>query len=72
MDDQTHEEISDDKKGVVTVKLPLPPGFMTTVWNDDQRFKNTYFHKFGSNYSYTTFDWGIRDKDGYYYILGTN
>ena len=70
LDDKTHEEISDDKKGVVTVKLPLPPGFMTTVWNDDQRFKNTYFHKFGSNYSYTTFDWGIRDKDGYYYILG--
>ena len=41
---------------------------MSTVWGDDQRFVQTYFKDFKNIYS--TFDWGIRDKDGYYFILG--
>ena len=38
------------------------------MWGDDQRFVQTYFKDFKNIYS--TFDWGIRDKDGYYFILG--
>jgi propionyl-CoA synthetase len=43
---------------------------MSTVWGDDERFVRTYFTTFASRMVYTTFDWGIRDKDGYYFILG--
>jgi propionyl-CoA synthetase len=59
-----------DEKGVVAVVPPLPPGCMTTVWGQDERFVQTYFTSFPGKMVYTTFDWGIRDKDGYYFILG--
>src|SRR3972149_695895 len=49
---------------------PLPPGCMSTVWGDDERFVKTYFTTFSSRMVYATFDWGIRDQDGYYFILG--
>src|SRR5215468_3537453 len=49
---------------------PLPPGCMSTVWGDDERFVKTYFQTFRGRLTYSTFDWGIRDKDGYYFILG--
>jgi propionyl-CoA synthetase len=64
------KEVKDGEKGVVTVKPPLPPGCMSTVWGDDERFVNTYFKDFKDQLVYSTFDWGIRDKDGYYFILG--
>jgi propionyl-CoA synthetase len=64
----TGKEVQDGEKGVVTITPPLPPGCMSTVWGDDERFVQTYFKDFRNIYS--TFDWGIRDKDGYYFILG--
>ena len=54
----------------MTISPPLPPGCMSTVWGDDERFVNTYFKDFKDQLVYSTFDWGIRDKDGYYFILG--
>ena len=63
-------EVKQGEKGVVTVKPPLPPGCMSTVWGDDERFVATYFKGFKGQLMYSTFDWGIRDKDGYYFILG--
>ena len=59
-----------DEKAVVAVVPPLPPGCMSTIWGDDERFVKTYFSTFSKKLVYTTFDWGIRDKDGYYFILG--
>jgi propionyl-CoA synthetase len=59
-----------NEKGVVAIVPPLPPGCMTTVWGDDERFVNTYFKGFGDRLVYSTFDWGIRDAEGYHYILG--
>jgi propionyl-CoA synthetase len=64
------EPVADGEKGVVAVEPPLPPGCMSTVWGDDERFVNTYFRTFRGRLTYSTFDWGIRDKDGYYFILG--
>jgi propionyl-CoA synthetase len=61
---------ADDEKGVVAIVPPLPPGCMTTVWGDDERFVKTYFTTFTAKQVYSTFDWGIRDEDGYYFILG--
>jgi propionyl-CoA synthetase len=64
----TGKPVADGEKGVVTITPPLPPGCMSTVWGDDERFVQTYFKDFKNIYS--TFDWGIRDKEGYYFILG--
>ena len=63
-------EADADEKGLVSVVPPLPPGCMSTVWGDDERFVKTYFSTFESKLVYSTFDWGIRDADGYHYILG--
>jgi propionyl-CoA synthetase len=63
-------EVGADEKGVVAIVPPLPPGCMSTVWGDDERFVNTYFSTFTSRQVYSTFDWGIRDSEGYYFILG--
>jgi propionyl-CoA synthetase len=63
-------EVGPNEKGVVAIVPPLPPGCMTTVWGDDERFVRTYFSSFHDKQVYSTFDWGIRDEDGYHYILG--
>jgi propionyl-CoA synthetase len=68
--EDTGAECGIDEKGVVTVEPPLPPGCLSTVWSQDERFVETYFKDFKDKLVYTTFDWGIRDKDGYYFILG--
>jgi propionyl-CoA synthetase len=68
--EQTGQPVGDGEKGVVAIAPPLPPGCMSTVWGDDERFVNTYFKDFKNQLMYSTFDWGIRDKDGYYFILG--
>jgi propionyl-CoA synthetase len=68
--EQTGQEVGANEKGVVCVIPPLPPGCMSTVWGQDERFVQTYFTSFKDRLIYTTFDWGIRDDDGYYFILG--
>jgi propionyl-CoA synthetase len=69
-DENTGEEVGADTKGVVAVEYPLPPGCMTTIWGDDDRFVSTYWRSVHGKMAYSTFDWGIRDKDGYFFILG--
>ena len=59
-----------NEKGVVVIEAPLPPGCMQTVFGDDQRFIDTYWSNYPAEQVYSTFDWGIRDEDGYYFILG--
>jgi propionyl-CoA synthetase len=59
-----------DQKGVVAIEGPLPPGCMQTVWGDDERFVKTYWQTVPGKLVYSTFDWGIKDKDGYFFILG--
>ncbi|MBI5277892.1 MAG: propionate--CoA ligase [Burkholderiales bacterium] len=70
-DENTGEELTGaGKKGVVAIEGPLPPGCMQTVWGDDERFVNTYWKSIPNRLVYSTFDWGIRDEDGYFFILG--
>jgi len=59
-----------NEKGVVVIEGPLPPGCMQTVFGDDDRFVSNYWSTFTSEQVYSTSDWGIRDDDGYYFILG--
>jgi propionyl-CoA synthetase len=63
-------EAAPGEKAVVAVVPPLPPGCMSTVWGDDERFVKTYFGTFSRKQVYSTFDWGIRDEEGYWFILG--
>jgi propionyl-CoA synthetase len=57
------------EKGVLTFVPPLPPGCMTTIWQDDARFIQSYFSHF-KELLYSSLDWAIRDEDGYTFILG--
>ena len=71
IDETTGEEVSGlGQKGVVAIEGPLPPGCMQTVWRDDARFVDTYWKSIAGMLVYNTFDWGIQDKDGYFFILG--
>jgi propionyl-CoA synthetase len=71
VDEQTGQDITGaGQKGVVVIEGPLPPGFMQTVWRDDERFVKTYWSSVAGRQLYSTFDWGIRDEDGYFFILG--
>jgi propionyl-CoA synthetase len=71
LDEHTGAELSGaGQKGVVVIEGPLPPGCMQTVWRDDARFVKTYWQSIPGRLVYSTFDWGIRDEDGYYFILG--
>ncbi|MDT7522207.1 propionate--CoA ligase [Rhodoferax sp. TBRC 17198] len=71
IDENTSEELTGpDQKGVVAIEGPLPPGCMQTVWRDDERFVKTYWSSIPGKQLYSTFDWAVRDKDGYFFILG--
>ncbi len=68
--ESTFQEVGSDEKGMLCAVPPLPPGCLQTVWGDDERFLKTYFTAVPGKQYYSTFDYAIRDKDGYYFILG--
>jgi len=71
LDENTGEELNGaGQKGVLALRYPLPPGCMQTVWGDDERFVQTYWRSIPGQQVYSTFDWAVRDADGYYFILG--
>lgn len=53
--------------GNIALRLPLPPGFMTTLWQNDDRFKEAYMSEFPGFYSAS--DAGFRDEQGYLHIM---
>ncbi|WP_394220834.1 propionyl-CoA synthetase [Alteromonas gracilis] len=63
-----NEEQSEGEKGAIAIKLPLPPGCLTTIWQDHQRFVDGYLREFEGYYS--TGDNGYIDEDGYVFIMG--
>jgi propionyl-CoA synthetase len=68
--ESTGEDLPAGQKGVVAIAPPLPPGAMSTIWGDDERFVQTYFTSIPGRGLYSTFDWGRVDQDGYWFILG--
>jgi propionyl-CoA synthetase len=70
LDEKTGQDLGPDQKGVVAIVPPLPPGAMTTIWGDDKRFVETYFTSIPGRQVYSTFDWGLVDDEGYWFILG--
>ena len=69
LNEHTGEPCGANEKGMVVIEGPLPPGCIQTIWGDDQRFVQTYWSLF-TRPVYATFDWGIADADGYFFILG--
>jgi len=65
----TGDDAPAGEKGVLVIQPPLPPGCMTTVWRNDERFVDSYFSHF-KELLYSSLDWAIRDTDGYTFILG--
>ncbi|MEP7186275.1 MAG: propionate--CoA ligase [Rhodanobacter sp.] len=69
IDESTGKAVAAGVKGVLVFEPPLPPGCLTTVWGDDERYVRSYFSHF-KELLYSSLDWAIRDEDGYTYILG--
>jgi propionyl-CoA synthetase len=67
--EESGEEVGANERGVLTIVPPLPPGCMSTVWGDDERFVETYFSDFPEQL-YSTFDWAMKDDEGYHFIMG--
>lgn len=63
-------ECGPNEKGIAAVVPPLPPGCLSTVWGQDERFISTYFSLFKEPLVYSSYDWAIKDDEGYYTILG--
>ncbi|MCL7409197.1 propionate-CoA ligase PrpE [Marivivens donghaensis] len=66
LDDAGHP-VPDGELGAIAVKLPLPPGTLPTLWNAEERFRKSYLNTFPGYYE--TGDAGMKDEDGYLYIM---
>ena len=67
VDDECNE-VPPGTEGNIVCKLPLPPGTLTTLWRNDERYIKSYMTKFPGYYE--TSDGGYIDKDGYVYVMG--
>ncbi len=66
--DNDGAEVPSGTEGNIVVKLPLPPGTLTTLWNNDERYTQSYMTNFPGYYE--TSDGGYIDEDGYVYVMG--
>ncbi len=62
------QEVEAGVEGLVTAKLPLPPGTLLNLWENPQRFKSGYLERFPGYYF--SGDGGYKDEDGYVFITG--
>ncbi|APX14389.1 propionyl-CoA synthetase [Phaeobacter inhibens] len=65
--DEGGHPVAPGELGAIAVKLPLPPGTLPTLWNAEDRFKKSYLTTFPGYYE--TGDAGMKDEDGYLYIM---
>ncbi len=68
LDPGSAKELGPNENGVLAVKLPLPPGNLPTLWNDDKRFVESYMAPFPGYY--LTGDGGYIDEEGYVFVMG--
>ncbi|MEA3333501.1 MAG: propionyl-CoA synthetase [Pseudomonadota bacterium] len=66
--DNDGNELGPNQEGIVTIKLPLPPGCLPTLWEQDQRYIESYVSVYPGYYF--TGDGGYIDDEGYVYIMG--
>ena len=66
--DEQGNRLANNKQGYISIKLPLPPSCLTSIWGDVERFKATYLENYPGYF--VTGDGGYIDDDGYIYIMG--
>ena len=66
--DDDGRELGPGQTGHIVIKLPLPPGCLTTLWQNDAGFERAYLERFPGYYQ--TSDAGHVDEDGYLWIMG--
>jgi len=66
--DENGYELDPHHEGYLVIKLPLGPGSLLGIWNDDKRFKDSYLSQFPGYYF--SGDGAIKDEDGYIFVTG--
>lgn len=66
--DEAARPVGPNTMGSIVIKLPMPPGCLPTLWNQDARFKEAYLSEFPGYYK--TSDAGYKDEDGYVFVMG--
>ena len=65
--DDNAREVAAGETGAIVIRLPLPPGSLPTLWNNDEGYLSSYLADFPGYYK--TGDAGYKDEDGYLYIM---
>lgn len=65
--DERGQPVGANQNGTLAIKLPMPPGCLPTLWNNDERMRSSYLADFKGYYS--TSDAGFKDEDGYVYVM---
>ena len=66
--DEAAKPVPANTMGSIVIKLPMPPGCLPTLWEQDERFKESYLTEFPGYYK--TSDAGYLDEDGYVFVMG--
>ncbi len=65
--DESGKEVPPETKGYLVIRTPWP-GMLLTLWGDDEKYKSVYWSKYKN--IYYPGDYAIKDKDGYFWLLG--
>jgi propionyl-CoA synthetase len=66
--DEAGKQLAPNEQGFIAIKLPLPPSCLTSIWGDENRFKESYLETYPGYFN--TGDGGYFDEDGYLFIMG--
>ena len=66
--DDNGKQLRANEQGYIAIQLPLPPGCLTTIWGNDERFVEGYLSTFDGYYA--SGDGGYFDEDGYLFVMG--